>query len=179
MLKIADTALLLVDVQGKLAHAMHDRDVLFDHLQRLIRGSRLLNLPLVWAEQNPDGLGPTIWQVADLLTDLQPIPKMSFSCCAEEGIMRALRATGCGNILIAGIETHICVYQTAVELADLQFHVEVVADACSSRTAANKHIGLLKCRDAGVAVTSVETLLFELAGTARDSRFKQLLEIVK
>jgi nicotinamidase-related amidase len=179
MLNTADTALLLVDVQGKLAHAMHDRETLFDRLQRLLRGIRVLGLPVVWAEQNPDGLGPTIPQVADLLRDLRPIPKMSFSCCAEERIMRALQATGCRSVLIAGIEAHICVYQTAVELANLQFHAEVVADACSSRTAADKHIGLQKCRDSGVAVTSVETLLFELAGNAHGARFKQLLEIVK
>jgi nicotinamidase-related amidase len=179
MLNTHDTALLVVDIQEKLARAMHAREEFIANVQRLVRGALALGIPIVWAEQNPKGLGPTVPEVAKLLCDLTPISKFSFSCGASESCMQQLRRIGRKHVLIAGIEAHICVYQTAAELTLAGFQVEVVADACSSRTPENKHIGLDKCRAAGSAVTSVETALFELLKVAEGPLFKQLLNIVK
>jgi nicotinamidase-related amidase len=179
MLKTEDVVLLLVDVQGKLAHLMHAKERLFRNLQTLVKGIQALDVPIIWMEQNPAGLGPTISEIAELLPDNTPITKMSFSCCQNEQFVGALSAINRKDVLVAGIETHICVYQTTAELIGLGYRVHVVADAVSSRTAENKAIGLQKMKDAGASLTSVETVLFELLGAAEGETFKAMLEIVK
>ena len=179
MLKMKSTVLLLVDVQGKLAHMVHEKERLFDNLQKLIKGIQVLGIPVLWVEQNPVGLGPTIPEVADLLPDSTPISKMSFSSCRNHRFLQALKELKRNQVLIAGIETHICVYQTAADLVDMGVAVQVVTDAVSSRTAGNEAIGLQRMRDAGVNWTSVETALFELLGVAEGDAFKGILKIVK
>ncbi len=179
MLEVGDTVFALVDVQGRLAQTMVNRERLFDNLQRLVKGLRVLGVPILWLEQNPRGLGPTIPELAALLTDLKPIPKWAFSCCRCEAFMEALRATGRRQVLLAGIEAHVCIYQTAVDLSQKGYHVEVVADAVSSRTAENREIALMRLRDAGIPLTSVEMALFELLKVAEGPAFKEILAIVK
>ena len=179
MLTTATTVLVVVDVQGKLAQLMHGREALFAALSKIIRGARALALPILWIEQNPERMGPTIPEVRDLLPDLTPIPKMSFSCAAEPRFMEALRKTGCRQALLAGIEAHVCIAQTAVHLAETGWQVEVASDAVSSRTAENKALGLEKIRVAGGRMTSVEAALFEMLGTATHPAFKEVLKIVK
>jgi nicotinamidase-related amidase len=179
MLACTDTLLLVVDIQEKLVRAMHSREDLVLKAQQLVQGARALNVPILCTEQNPKGLGPTVAEVAAAMPGVQPVTKFSFGCCACEDVGRALQAASRRNVLLAGIETHVCVYQTARELLEKGYHVEVVADACSSRTAQNKLIGLDKMRDAGAAVTSVETALFELLKAAEGPLFKEILKIVK
>jgi len=179
MLACADTVLLVVDIQEKLVRAMHAREELVLKARQLVQGARVLSVPVLFTEQNPKGLGPTVPEIAAHMPPAQPISKFSFGCAASEDFMRALQATGRRNALIAGIETHVCVYQTALELIARGYRVEVVADACSSRTLQNKQTGLEKMRDAGAAVTSVETALFELLKVAEGPLFKQILNIVK
>jgi nicotinamidase-related amidase len=179
MLKMEDASLLIVDVQGKLAHLMHQKELLFENLKKLVNGIQVLGVPILWVEQNPGGLGPTLPEIADLMTDVTPISKMSFNSCQNQRFVEAFKALNRKQVLIAGIETHICVYQTAVGLVDMGGEVQVVADAVSSRTAENKAIGLQKIRDAGAALTSVETALFELLQVAEGDVFKALLRIVK
>ena len=179
MLKTEDAILLLVDIQGKLAHLMHDKQRLFENLQKLVKGIQVLGVPILWVEQNPIGLGPTIPEVADLLPTVKPIGKMSFSSCRNDRFLQALRNLNRQQVLIAGIETHICVYQTTADLVDLGVEVHVVTDAVSSRSAENKAIGLQKMRDAGARWTSVETALFELLKVAGGEPFKEILRIVK
>jgi len=179
MLTVENIALLIIDVQGKLAQLMQGKEVLFENLQRMIKGAQILGIPIIWTEQNPRGLGPTIPEVAPLLSNSQPIHKLSFSCCGNEDFMRELRALNRKQILITGIETHICVYQTAMDLINLGYEVEVVADAVSSRTVENKQIGLEKVRDGGGKLTSTETALFELLKVAEGEKFKEILQIMK
>lgn len=179
MLTVENTALLIIDVQGKLAQLMQGKEVLFENLQRMIKGAQIVGIPIIWTEQNPKGLGPTIPKVAPLLSNSQPIHKLSFSCCGNEDFMRELRALNRKQILITGIETHICVYQTAMDLINLGYEVEVVADAVSSRTVENKEIGLEKVRDGGGKLTSTETALFELLKVAEGEKFKEILQIMK
>lgn len=179
MLKTENVALLIVDIQGNLAHAMHGKELLFKNVQKLIKGIKALGIPVLWAEQNPQGLGPTIPEIADLLSDLQPISKMSFSCCGNDRFVQALKALNRHQVLIAGIETHVCVYQTAADLVGLRYEVQVVTDAVSSRSMENKEIGLQKVREIGVGLTSVETALFEILRVAEGERFKEILKILK
>ena len=179
MLKTENVALLLVDIQGNLAHSMHGKELLFKNVQKLIKGIQVLGIPILWVEQNPQGLGPTIPEIADILSNIQPISKMSFSSCGNERFVQALKALNRKQVLISGIEAHVCVYQTAADLVDLGYEVQVVADAVSSRTIENKEIGLQKMRDSGVSLTSVETALFELLRVAEGEQFREILKIVK
>lgn len=179
MLKTKDATLLIVDIQGKLANLMYEKDLLFENVQKLVKGVQALGIPILWAEQNPQGLGPTVPAIAELLSNIQPISKMSFSCCENARFMQALKSSNRKQVLITGIETHICVYQTAVNLVNLGYAVEVAVDAVSSRTLINKEIGLQKMKDNGVGLTSVETALFELLKVAEGETFKRILGIVK
>jgi nicotinamidase-related amidase len=179
MLKTENVILLIIDIQGNLAHLMHGKELLFKNVQRLIKGTRALDIPILWVEQNPQGLGPTIPEIADILPDIQPIRKMSFSTCRNDGFMQALKALNRKQVLIAGIEAHICVYQTAVDLVGLGYEVQIAVDAVSSRNVENKEIGLQKMKDFGAALTSVETALFEMLQVAEGEKFKEILKIVK
>jgi hypothetical protein len=179
MLKMENTVLSIADIQGKLAHSMYEKELLFKSVQKLIKGIQVLRIPIIWMEQNPKGLGPTIPEISNLLSDNQPISKMSFSGCRNDRFLQELKALDRKQVLIAGIETHICVYQTAADLVDLGYEVQVVTDAVSSRTIEDKKIGLQKMRDSGVSMTSVETALFELLKVAEGEQFKEIIKIVK
>ncbi len=179
MITTEDTALVLVDVQGKLAQSMHNKKDLFENLKKMVKGAQVLGVPILWAEQNPDGLGPTMPEIAELFTNQSPVSKFSFSCCGSDQFLKDLEAVNRKNILIVGIEAHVCVYQTAADLTNLQYNVQIVADAVSSRTAENKQIGLEKSKDAGASLTSTETALFELLKIAKGDKFKEIIKIVK
>ena len=178
MLTRNDAAFVLIDVQEKLARVMHNRDALIENLVKLVKGLRALGIPMVWCEQNPNGLGPTVAEVAASMAG-EPIVKISFSCCGEQSFSDALKALGRRQVLVAGIETHVCVYQTVADLLNDGLDVEVVADCVASRTAENKAIGLEKMKQLGAKVTSVEMALFELLKAAEGPAFKDILKIVK
>ncbi|KXH87532.1 hydrolase [Sporosarcina sp. HYO08] len=173
------TVFVLVDVQGKLARIVHDSETIIENLGKLINCLRILDVPIIWLEQYPEGLGPTVEEVAQQLEGLEPIPKMTFSACKTEAFMDALKATERQNVLVTGIETHICVYQTAAELKELNYNVQVVEDAVSSRTLANKQLGLEKMKALGILGTSVEMAIYELLETADAEEFKQILKVIK
>ena len=174
-----NTALIIVDIQGKLAHLMHEKESLFRNVQRMIDGAGVLGLPVVWAEQNPGGLGPTIEEIAAHLQGHEPVEKMCFSCAQSESFMEKLKATGRKNVLLTGIETHICVFQTARDRLEAGYGVQVVVDAVSSRTAQNKAIGIERMRLAGALPTCAEMALYELLGEAGGPEFKEILKIIK
>ncbi len=179
MLTREHTVLLVIDVQGNLAQAMHEKDMLFQQLDTIIRGAQALEVPIVVTEQYPRGLGPTVPEIAQRIPNMQPVSKVAFSCCGEERFMHQLHSLNRQQVVIVGIEAHVCVYQTAVELVSAGFEVEVVADAVSSRTPANKSIGLAKIRDGGAGITCVETVLFELLKEAGGATFKTIQGLIK
>ena len=179
MLTSQNTLLLVVDVQGKLAHVMNDKQKLFQSIINMINGARALGIKMLVTEQNPRGLGPTIPEIREHLTHIEPISKFSFSCCDNEQFMLELNSAQPDNIVIAGIESHICVYQTARDLVKLKYSVEILSDAVSSRTAENKQIGLERSKAAGAGISSVETVLFEIVKDAQRKEFKDKLNIVK
>ena len=179
MITTEDTALILVDVQGNLAQSMHNKEGLSENLKRMVKGAQLLGVPILWTEQNPDGLGPTMPEIVELLPNQNPVSKFSFSCCGSEQFMKELKALNRQNILIVGMEAHVCVYQTAADLVNLNYDVQVVADAVASRTLENKQIGLEKSKEAGAGITSTEIALFELLKIAKGDKFKEIIKIVK
>ncbi|MFA5137824.1 MAG: hydrolase [Elusimicrobiota bacterium] len=179
MLKTDHAVLVVVDVQGRLATLMHDADSLFRNVRNAIRGAKALGLPVLWNEQLPDKLGGTVPEIREDLLPLSPIVKSCFSCYGSEAFVRQLRACGRKQVLLCGIETHICVYQTAVDLLGAGYEVHLLADAASSRTQFNHHIGIDRIRDAGAFISSVEMALFEMVKKAEGEAFRQIVKIVK
>ncbi len=171
--------MLLIDVQGRLAESMHNKEKLYQSLQVLIEGMTILGVPILWLEQLPEKLGPTREEIAPLLEGLEPIKKACFSCCRADGFEEKLTATGCRRVLLTGIETHICVYQTGRDLIEKGYEVQVVTDGVSSRTEENRMTGIQRLVQLGASPTSVEMILFELIGTAEDDRFRQIVKLVK
>ena len=179
MLVDKNTVLVIIDVQGKLAQVMHGREDLTAALQKLIQGAKALDVPILWMEQNPSRMGETIPEIKALLAGQPVMSKMSFSCYGEPMFIENLEAIGRRQILLAGIETHVCVYQTAVDLIHRGYEVGVVADAVSSRKAADREVALARMQTVGVRLTCVEMALFELMRSANHPAFKEILRIVR
>lgn len=179
MLNKEKTVFVLVDVQGKLARVMHKSEELIRNLENLIQGLNILGIPIIWVEQYPKGLGSTVEELSRHLTNQQAIAKMSFSACKNEEFMEVLKEINRNQVLVGGIETHVCVYQTSTELKELGYEVQVVVDAVSSRTLENKEIGLEKLKINGVTLTSVEMALFELMEVAGGEKFKQVSKLIR
>ncbi|MGD9157328.1 MAG: hydrolase [Desulfobacteraceae bacterium] len=179
MLDINNTLLTIIDIQGNLAHAMHDKESLFRGVKQLIEGFTALEIPIILTEQNPEGLGPTLPEIKELLPDVAAIPKMSFSCCDEKAYMDAVRTLGKKQILLAGIESHICVYQTSAALLNMGYEVQIVTDAVASRFPENRKLALKKMERMGIKMTSVEMALLELLKTAEHERFRDIVRIIK
>ncbi|PKN60940.1 MAG: hydrolase [Deltaproteobacteria bacterium HGW-Deltaproteobacteria-11] len=177
MLTCESTVLIIVDIQGNLARVMDDQTFLIENNRKLIKGMHVLGIPILITEQNP--LGATIPEIADLLPGVRAITKDTFSCCAEEKFMSAVRAMNRRQILMTGIEAHVCVYQTAMDLLAMGYEVHLAADAVSSRTARNREIGIRKLITAGAVLTSAEMVLFELLKTAADPKAKDIFRIIK
>jgi len=179
MLKKENAALIVIDVQGKLATLMHQKENLFANVIRMIRGARVLGLPVIWTEQLPDKLGETSEEIKKELDGFKPLVKKTFSCCGDNTFLKELSGTGRKQLLLVGIETHVCVYQTALDLLASGYEVYVVHDAVSSRIESNYHLGIERMKDAGAILTSVEMSLFELLRVAEGDQFKRIIEIVK
>ena len=179
MLQADNAALVIVDIQGKLASLMHRKEIFYDNVVRMIKGARLLNIPSIWNEQLPDKLGATIEPISSELGDLQPLIKKSFSCCGNPDFVERLKATGRKQVLLTGMETHICVFQTAIDLIDTGYEVHLVTDAVASRFEHNYRVGIERIKDHGAIVTSTEMALFEMFDVAEGPQFKELVKIVK
>lgn len=180
MLDAENTQVVVIDIQGKLARIVHDSEKLIKNTRILIQTANILGIPVVWVEQNPKGLGPTSSEITELLDGgNEPIVKMTFSACGEEKFLKAITQNKRRNLLIVGMETHVCVYQTVMDLMETNFEVTVVADAVSSRTVENKQLALQRLKEEGATISSTEMLVFELQKTSEGPRFKQLLKLVK
>src|SRR4030042_134407 len=179
MLEIKNCCLIVVDVQGKLAQLMYDKQALFKNIQILIKSAKILDIPILWCQQCPDALGPTIPEIAELLVGIEPVNKASFSCCGEDDFNIKLQTLNRRQVLLCGIEAHVCIYQTAVDLLRKGFEVNVIADAISSRTIENKQIAISRIAAESVKVCCTEMALFELLKTADHPQFKQIAKLVK
>ena len=179
----SSTVLLVVDVQEKLAAAMPP-DALAE-LERnaaiLLEAAAVLGVPVLASEQYPKGLGPTVATIASKLAarGVVPTAKMSFDACSELAISRALTETGARSVVVIGMETHVCVFQTARELVKRGYATYVVADAVASRRDDNRHLGLSLCERAGAFVTATETVAFDLLERAGTIEFKAVSKLIR
>ncbi len=181
----ASLVLVVVDVQEKLAAAMHHRDAVVASIVRMVRFAELVGAPIVVTRQYPEGLGDTVPELAAALAEaaktvhVSVIDKLSFCACDEPAFLEALYDTARSQAIIVGMETHICVTQTAITLAKKTYPVQVPADACCSRRDADHMTALDRMRDAGVVVTTSESVMYEAVSRAGTDEFKRLLAIVK
>jgi nicotinamidase-related amidase len=167
--------LVVVDVQEAFRPAVVDFDEVVANARRLVEGARVLGVPITVTEQYPKGLGNTVPELAEALDGVEPIEKVCFSAVRADGFDTERR----DQAIVCGIESHVCVSQTAHDLLEQGVEVHVARDAVSSRTEENREVGLHKMETAGAIVTSVETALFELVGAAGSDEFKQVQRLVK
>jgi len=172
-------ALLVVDVQERLWAVMHRRQHLADRIVVMVQGCRLLNIPVHVTEQYPQGLGSTIGPVREALGDIVPLVKMTFSCCGLTQLPEMLKKRGIGQVILTGIEAHVCVLQTALDLLSGGFRVHLLTDAVSSRNQADQETALRRLWREGVVLSTVETALFELLTTADAPEFKAMSGLIK
>lgn len=170
-----DSCLLIIDVQERLAPAANDPRRVIDGCSRLLKGADVLDVPVVITEQYPKGLGASVFDIRDAAPqNALYFPKTSLSAVREEGFMEKLNASGRKQIVIAGVEEHICVLQTAVELKEKGFDVFVVTDASGSRSAVNEAAAETRFKQEGVFLTTVEMVLFEWLRKSGTPEFKDI-----
>ncbi|MFW6080990.1 MAG: hydrolase [Desulfosalsimonas sp.] len=179
MLRKQDAMLLVIDVQGKLARSVYEAEYVLLNQQKLAKGANLSDLPVILTEQNPRGLGSTVPEIRELLGELPAFEKTAFNACLEQKFFSDMRSTGRKQVLVCGIEAHVCVFQTVANLLDLSYEVHVAADAVSSRSAWNREIALQRMLKMGAVITSTEMALFELMEVAEGDKFKEFTRIVK
>jgi len=181
MLQPEDVFFILVDVQGKLAQKMYEKEQLFKNLQILLKGLHELEVPIIWAEQYPEGLGATIPELQEILTAQGNLPtaKRSFSVCGQPDLMNRISSLNRPQAIVAGIEAHICVYQTVCDLLTGGFGVTIIADAISSRFEVNRKVGLKRMQSEGAKISTTEMILFELLRKAEGEKFRVLSRLVR
>ena len=158
---------------------MHERDRVVKNIQVTIQAAQILDIPILWTEQVPEKIGETIPEIASHLHYLKPLKKTAFSCCKDEGFLAALKKLKRQHVVVVGIETHVCVYQTVADLLELKYEVQVVADAVSSRTEQNKKYGLKRMEQIGAGITCTEMIACELLEKAEGPNFKEVLKLIK
>lgn len=174
------SALVVVDMQDALLGVIAGRENLMNNTLLLVRAARLLNVPVLTTTQNAPRLGPLTPLLADALGEgVAPIDKMCFSCAQSPGFAAALSATGRKQIVVCGVETHICVSQTAHDLLHGGFQIHVAADAVSSRTTEKHKLGMERIRDAGVLPCGAEAAVYEWLQEAGTSAFREILKSVR
>jgi len=178
-LKREDAILVMIDFQERLMPAMKDHDELQQSVIKLVRGIRTLDVPVLVTQQYTKGLGATVPDIACAIGEFYPIEKTDFSATGEMNFLEALNESGKNSIILCGIETHVCVAQTALTLLELGYDVFLVEDAISSRDKTDKKTAIKRMIQAGARPVTVEAVLFELLGTAKAAEFKEISGIVK
>ena len=174
------TVLVVIDVQEKLAPAMNQRlyGQLILHVNLLIEGFKALDLPIIATEQYSKGLGHTVAELQGA-TDQACIEKMAFSCCGDENFLTALEKTGAKQVLIVGMESHVCVFQTVLDLLDRGYVVHLVSDAICSRFESDYTNAIRTAARAGAVITTTETALFQLVKVAGTDEFKAISKLIR
>jgi nicotinamidase-related amidase len=178
-LQADNTGLLVIDLQPPLLDTMWNRTQLTANVRRLLEGARLLRLPILVTEQNPEKLGPTATCISETAAGCSPLPKMAFSCCREKSVMDSLQALSRATWLLCGVEAHVCVSQAALDLLQRGYEIQVVADAIGSRERANWEAGLERAREAGAVITTTEMALFELLERAGTDEFRAVHRLMR
>ena len=174
-----NSLLLLIDVQEKLVNAL-DKDVIVKRVYNLVKSAKLLSIPVVVTEQYPKGLGATVPSIADELPeDASVFEKVSFNALDADGVLDKIKSYSKKQIVICGIETHICVHQTVAALLREGFEVYVAKDACASRSKYEFKQGIELMQANGAKISCMEIILFEWLKTAKNPCFKEIQALIK
>lgn len=180
MFNTENSLLVIVDVQQKLMNAMSNRENCLAKVRLLANSFALMNVPVIVTEQYPKGLGPTVDAVKEVLPENTPfIEKSAFSCCGADDFNKKIQESERKNIILCGVESHVCVLQTAVTLLNRGFNVILAADAASSRSENDKALGLSFLRHEGVKVLSAESIIFALLKDSKHPSFKAVSALLK
>jgi nicotinamidase-related amidase len=179
MLDRQKAVLVVVDFQEKLLPTIPVTDAILPQAIKLIRFARKFDIPILWTEQYPRGLGSTVPEIATELEGLTPIEKTSFGCMGDVGFERALENTGRKQLLLTGVETHVCMMQTALAAVEQGYEVYVPRDAVASQEKRQYKAGLRRMEQAGVVLGTTQMILFELLREAGTPEFKQALPLLK
>ncbi len=173
------TALLIIDIQERILPVISNYQRIVDNTLKLIKGFKVMSLPIYFTEQYPKGLGPTVSSITEELGDLKPFDKMSFSCSGAGDLFEEFKKKNLSQIVVCGIESHVCVQQTVLDLIENGFQVNLAADAVSSRKEIDYSTSLERMRDQGAEITTTESILFELLNVCGTPQFKDISKIVK
>lgn len=173
------SVLVVIDIQEKLVPAVEQPDALIARVRMLLEAAAVLEIPVVFTEQYPKGLGPTVAALRESIGPEGAISKVTFACTGEPAFARRLAALGRDQVIVCGMETHVCVLQTALGLREEGQRVAVVADAVSSRSPNDRRLGLKRMRSHGVDVVTAEMVLFEWLERAGTPAFKRLSALIK
>ncbi len=179
MLSRNDSLLLIVDVQAGLARAVEDAGSSIARLRLLLQAAAMLEVPVIVSEQYPKGLGTTDPRLLPLPEGATVLSKLAFSCWREPCLRAAIEAAGRRQVVVAGMETHVCVQQTALDLHEAGFAVHLAADASGSRCERDRSLGEARLRDRGIAIVSAEMVVFEWLERAEGAAFKALIPAIK
>jgi nicotinamidase-related amidase len=179
MLNPSDAVVALIDIQERHYPHVLDGEGTLARVCAFLRAARALDVPLLWTEQAPRAFGPTLPAVAALLEGVLAIPKKAFGAFGEPAFARAVEATGRRSLYLVGVETHVCISQTALAGLERGLEVVVLADCVTGRHARDHEVALARLARAGATITTWEAAVYEWMGTAEHPRFKAVLEIVK
>jgi len=174
-----NTVGLVIDVQERLFPAMHGKEELLKNILTLLSGFEELSVPVLVSQQYTKGLGNTLPELTEKIADFEFIEKMSFSCYDEPGFVEKLEECNAKNVIVCGIESHVCVLQTAIDLKVAGYNPIVLADCISSRTEGNKHLAIERFKQEGILVSGYESILFELLRSASSPNFKAISKLIK
>jgi len=173
------TVLVVVDIQEPFLRNIFERDRVVTNVIKLVKAAKALQVPVIATLQRKEKMGDIIPELAEVLPDEERIDKTTFSCCGVKEFEEAIAQHGSPTVLICGIEAHICLNQTVLDLLRLNYNVHVAVDAVSSRKESDYKTGIEKMRYAGAIITSTEASIFELLRDAAAPEFKTILELVK
>jgi len=179
MLNLSDAVLIVVDVQGKLARVVEDSEHMIGQIQKLVKGMLALEIPIILTAQVPEKLGETVEEIAEVLPDLKQVSRTSFSVFRSIEILNTLAELKRKQIILCGFETHICLYQSALDLMNSDYEVYLVVDGTSSRKGVDKATAIMRVNAEGGKLTTVEMTLYELMRDARHPAFKTVAKIIK
>ena len=179
MLNTIEAVLVMVDFQGKLAQIVDRSEMVVPNVLRLVKGCQALGVPILPTLQVPEKLGPILSELEEPLKDVPIISKSHFSALREPNFLLALDNTKRKQVLLTGIEAHVCVLQTGLDLLDAGYQVHVLSDGVFSRTAENHDLALQRLYDNGAVLSSVEIALFEMTRTSQHPEFKTISKLVK
>ena len=170
---------MIVDIQERLLPHIHEGDNLLRNCLKLIEGLKALSVPIIITQQYSRGLGPTVPSIIEMFPEFRYIEKVTFSCYDEPAFKEKLAFLGKPNIILFGIESHICVLQTCIDILEAGIQAVIVEDCVSSRKANDKKVAIERMRQEGAVITTMESLLFELTRSASNKNFKSISGIVK